>query len=310
MIGLTMKHLRYFDALRRHGHFGRAAETCAISQPALSIQIKELETMVGSTLVERGGRSIRLTTLGAQFAEKAQSILQSVDELDDLVRASQGPLAGPLKIGVIPTIAPYLLPDIIKTLTARFPALEPQPREAMTGSLLRDLHDGKLDVAIMALPVSEPALREFALFDEDFIFVRHASEADKPVPDPSSLSEMRLLLLEEGHCFRDQALSFCNMSSAPRHLMEGSSLSTLVQMVGAGIGVTLIPEMALPLETRSAEVDVARFDAPPPSRTIGMVWRKSSPLAHDLMQIGAIVRNIGQKSRQNKAMRADTNLST
>lgn len=301
-----MKHLRYFDALRRFGHFGRAAEACAISQPALSVQIKELENMVGSPLVERGGRSIRLTTIGTQFADKAQEILQSVDDLDDLVRASQGPLAGPLKIGVIPTVAPYLLPDIIKTLTARFPALELQPREAVTGSLLNDIHDAKLDAAIMALPVSEPALREFALFEEDFIFVRHIHDAHKPVPNAETLGEMRLLLLEEGHCFRDQALSFCNLSSAPRHLMEGSSLSTLVQMVGAGIGVTLIPEMAVPLETRSAEVDIVRFANPAPSRTVGMVWRKSNPLSHDLMQIGAIVRSLGQKAGQNKAMRANT----
>lgn len=303
MIGLTMKHLRYFDALRRFGHFGRAADACAVSQPALSVQIKELENMVGSPLVERGGRSIQLTTIGAQFAEKAQAILQSVDELGDLVRASQGPLAGPLKIGVIPTVAPYLLPEIIKTLTARFPTLEPQPREAVTGSLLQDLHDAKLDAAIIALPVSEPSLREFALFEEDFIFVRHRNDAHLPVPNAETLGEMRLLLLEEGHCFRDQALSFCSLPSTPRNLMEGSSLSTLVQMVGAGIGVTLIPEMALSLETRSADVDIVRFPAPAPSRTIGMVWRKSSPLSNDLMQIGAIVRSVGQKALQNKAMR-------
>lgn len=297
MIGLTMKHLRYFDALRRHGHFGRAAEACAITQPALSVQIKELEGMVGSPLVERGGRQIRLTTLGERFAEKASDILQSVDELGDFVRATQGPLAGPLKIGVIPTVAPYLLPEVMTTLSARFPALEVQPREAVTQSLLNDLLDQKLDAAIMALPVSEPNLREFALFDEDFVLVRSPAEAEKPVPNAKTLGEMELLLLEEGHCFRDQALSFCNLSSAPRHLMEGSSLSTLVQMVSAGIGVTLIPEMALPLETRSADVSIARFGTPRPSRTIGMVWRKSSPLTQDLMQIGAVVRGVGQSRK-------------
>ncbi len=301
MIGLTMKHLRYFDALRQHRHFGRAAEACAITQPALSVQIKELETIVGSPLVERGGRQIRLTTLGERFAEKAQGILQSVEELDDMVRATQGPLAGPLRIGVIPTVAPYLLPDVMRTLTARYPGLDLLPREAVTQSLLADLLAGRLDAAIMALPVSEPALREFALFDEDFVLVRSSAEADQPVPNAKALGEMRLLLLEEGHCFRDQALSFCNLTSAPRNLMEGSSLSTLVQMVGAGIGVTLIPEMALALETRSADVSVARFEAPQPARTIGMVWRKSSPLTQDLMQIGAVVRGVGQARRSPRA---------
>ncbi len=294
MIGLTMKHLRYFDALRQHAHFSRAAEACAITQPALSVQIKELEALVGSPLVERGGRRVRLTTLGERFAEKAGGILQSVDELDDLVRATQGPLAGPLRIGVIPTVAPYLLPEVMTTLATRFPALDVQPREAVTQSLLTDLDNGTLDAAIVALPVSEANLREFALFDEDFVLVRNRSEEHTPVPNAKSLGEMKLLLLEEGHCFRDQALSFCNLNSAPRNLMEGTSLSTLVQMVSAGIGVTLIPEMALPLETRSADVSIARFEAPRPSRTIGMVWRKSSPLIQDLMQIGAAVRSIAR----------------
>ena len=147
----------------------------------------------------------------------------------------------------------------------------------------------------MALPISEPALQEFALFNEDFVLVRPMGDANKPVPGPDRLKTMRLLLLEEGHCFRDQALSFCDITTAqPRQLMEGSSLSTLVQMVGAGMGVTLIPEMAMTLETRSANVSVARFPKPGPSRTIGMIWRKSNPLAEQLMQAGAIVRGVGQ----------------
>jgi LysR family hydrogen peroxide-inducible transcriptional activator len=141
-------------------------------------------------------------------------------------------------------------------------------------------------------------LREIALFKEDFVLVRPEKDADKPVPGPEMLRTMRLLLLQEGHCFRDQALSFCEMTQTqPRQLMEGSSLSTLVQMVGAGMGVTLIPEMALPLETRSADVSVARFPAPRPSRTVGMIWRKSNPLADQLMQVGAIVRGVGQSAR-------------
>ena len=295
MIGLTLKHLRYFDALARNGHFGRAAESCAISQPALSLQIKEREAMLGAPLVERRSRQIRLTALGEDFLVRTRKILVEVDELNDLVRSAEGPLAGRLRLGFIPTVAPYLLPDVIRALSARMPALEIQPRETVTRILIADLLDSRLDAAIVALPISEPALREFALFEEDFVLLRPISEAEEPVPSPKSLREMRLLLLAEGHCFRDQALSFCEMTAIEsRYFMEGSSLSTLVQMVGVGMGLTLIPEMALQLETRSAPVSVARFAPPCPSRTIGMVWRKTNPLAEQLMQIGAIVRQVGQ----------------
>ncbi|QBY01603.1 hydrogen peroxide-inducible genes activator [Rhodophyticola sp. CCM32] len=295
MIGVTLKQLRYFDALARHRHFGRAAEASAISQPALSQQIKELESMVGAPLVERGSRHIRLTTLGEDFVVRTQKILLSIDELGDLARASKGPLAGRLRLGIIPTVAPYLLPQIFAALAGRFPGLDVEMRESVTQSLIRDLTEGGLDVAIVALPISEPALREFSLFEEEFVLVRHRKDEGQPVPGPMKLQTMRLLLLEEGHCFRDQALSFCALTDTQSHqLLEGSSLSTLVQMVSAGMGVTLIPEMALPLETRSADISVARFPKPGPTRTIGMVWRKSNPLSDQLMQIGAIVRNVGQ----------------
>ena len=299
MIGLTLKHLRYFDALARHAHFGRAADACGISQPALSVQIKELEAMLGSPLVERGSRNIRLTSLGTAFLDRARKILVQVGELDDLARSATGPLAGQLRLGIIPTVAPYLLPQVMAALSTQMPTLELYPRESVTKSLIADLLDSRLDAAIVALPISEPALQEFALFKEDFVLVRPKSETNKPVPSPKKLRDMRLLLLEEGHCFRDQALSFCEMSTAkPRYLMEGSSLSTLVQMVGAGMGVTLIPEMALPLETRQAQVSIARFPPPSPARSIGMVWRKTNPLAEKLMEVGAIVRQVGDAQRR------------
>ncbi|MFN3147382.1 MAG: hydrogen peroxide-inducible genes activator [Paracoccaceae bacterium] len=293
MIGLTLKQLRYFEALARHQHFGRAAESCSISQPALSLQIKELEAMFHAPLVERGTRQIRLTPVGERLLQKARQILLAVEELDDLVRSAQGPLTGRLRLGVIPTVAPYFLPRIIGALSRRFPELDLELREAVTRSLISDLLDGRLDVAVVALPVSEPALREFALFEEDFVLVRPAEDAARPIPTAETLQAMKLLLLEEGHCFRDQALSFCRVDdSQPRQVMEGSSLSTLVQMVGSGMGVTLIPEMAVDLETRSAEVSVARFPPPRPSRQIGMIWRATNPLSDQLMQIGAIIRSI------------------
>ena len=298
MKGLTLKHLRYFEALARHGHFGRAADACAISQPALSVQVRELEEILGAPLVERGPRQVRLTGLGETLVLRSRQILRAVEEIDDLARASRDRLAGRLRIGLIPTIAPYLLPRLIKDLGRHYPQLDPRPREAVTQRLIDDLLQGRLDAAIVALPVSEPALHETPLFDEEFVLVRPVADAAKPVPNPETLREMRLLLLEEGHCFRDQALSFCRLaaspaSSLPPELMEGSSLSTLVQMVGAGIGVTLIPEMAVPVETRSAPVSVVRLGKPRPTRTIGMVWRKTNPLSGQLERIAELVNRAG-----------------
>ncbi|TYC67282.1 LysR family transcriptional regulator [Stappia sp. BW2] len=291
MINITLKQLRYFEALARHGHFGKAAEACAISQPALSMQIKEMEEVLGATLFERGGRQIRLTHFGEIAADRARDILRSAEELGDLARASRDRLVGRLRIGVIPTIAPYLLPSVVGALTKSYPELDIHVRETVTPKLIDELDDGRLDTAIVALPVSEATLAETALFSERFVLVRSAREANAPLPNADSLREMRLLLLEEGHCFRDQALSFCNLQSGPpREVLDASSLSTLVQMVSAGMGVTLIPEMAVPVETRSASVAISRFEAPEPTRTIGMVWRRRSPLAGQLAEIAEIVR--------------------
>jgi len=291
MANLTLKQLRYFEALARYRHFGQAAEASAVSQPALSVQIKELEETLGAPLFDRSARQVRLTAFGEEIADRVGSILRSVDELSDFARAAQGSMVGRLRIGVIPTIAPYLLPRIIGRLQPAHRGLDIRVRETLTPKLIRELAEGRLDTAIVALPVSEPSFTEVALFSEEFVLVRPAAERANPVPSADSLREMRLLLLEEGHCFRDQALSFCNMgASAPRELLDGSSLSTLVQMVGAGIGVTLIPEMAVGVETRSADVSLARFNSPRPSRTIGMIWRRSNPMAEQLMQVAEIVR--------------------
>ncbi|MCB1455112.1 MAG: LysR family transcriptional regulator, partial [Nitratireductor sp.] len=213
MINLTLKQLRYFEALARHGHFGRAADACAISQPALSMQIRELEETLGTTLFERAARQVRLTSFGEEFAIRARETLRSVEELEDLARASRDRLIGRLRIGVIPTIAPYLLPAIISDLTRVHEGLDIHVRETMTSRLVQELLEGRLDTAIVALPVSEPTLSEVALFTENFVLVRPGGDAGKPVPDQEMLRHMRLLLLEEGHCFRDQALSFCNLQS-------------------------------------------------------------------------------------------------
>lgn len=288
---ISLKQLRYFQALARHCHFGRAADACAISQPALSMQIKELEDALGAALVERGGRQVRLTKFGEEIVSRARDILRLVDELEDRARAAGGGLVGPLRLGMIPTIAPYLLPAVIENLGRLHPELDIHIRETLTANLIQEIADGRLDAAVVALPVSEPALAEVVLFEEKFVLIRPAADAAKPVPGRHKLRDMRLLLLEEGHCFRDQALSFCKLPSPVlRQVLDASALSTLVQMVGAGLGVTLLPEMAVAVETRSAAVSIARFKDPQPSRTIGMIWRKTNPLAGQLREIAEAVR--------------------
>lgn len=300
MKNLTLRQLRYFEALARHGHFGRAAAACSISQPALSVQIRDLEADLGAPLFERSARQVRLTALGDACLGRVRAILRGVDELEEIARAAQGELAGRLRLGVIPTIAPYLLPRLFGRLAESHAGLDIHIRETLTPRLIQELHEGRIDAAILALPVSEPGLEEVALFEESFVFVRPLAEADRPVPDGEALQKMRLLLLEEGHCFRDQALSFCKLNAAvPREGLDGSSLTTLVQMVGAGLGVTLIPEMAVPVETRSAEVCVTRFNDPQPARTIGMVWRSSSPLSEQFLRVAEAVRDAGTPARLN-----------
>ena len=291
----TLKQMRYFEALARHGHFGRAAEVSAISQPALSVQIKELEATLGTPLFERGPRTLRLTAFGEAFRPRVAEILRAVDDLADLARVAKGGLQGSLRLGIIPTVAPYILPHIMRYLSRHFPQIEVDIRETTTAQLLDELKEGRIDTAIVALPVSEPAIEEVELFSESFVLVRPEADADRPMPDRATLREMRLLLLEEGHCFRDQALSFCEIDagSSTRGL-DATSLSTLVQMVGAGMGVTLIPEMAVGVETRSAPIAVARLAPPEPTRTIGMIWRRSTPLAGQLSTLADGIRDAHQ----------------
>ena len=291
MNNLTLKQLRYVEALARHGHFGLAAEACAVTQPALSMQIKELEEGLGARLFERGARQVRLTGLGEEFVARARDILRAVEELSDVVRTRRDGPGGRLRLGVIPTIAPYLLPRLIRDLAARYPGVDLQVRETQTERLIAELSEGRLDTALVALPVSEPSFDEVALFSESFVLVRPEADAARPVPSPEALPDMQLLLLEEGHCFRDQALEVCGLRGGARRAgFDGSSLSTLVQMVGAGIGVTLIPEMAVGVETRGAPVAIQRFEAARPARTVGMIWRRTSPLAGDLRELAEVVR--------------------
>ncbi|MEL6587723.1 MAG: hydrogen peroxide-inducible genes activator [Pseudomonadota bacterium] len=293
MTNLTLKQLRYFDAVARHGHFGRAAETCAVSQPALSVQIKELEASLHIQLFERGPRHVRLTPFGEEFSERVRETLRTVDELGEMARAAQSGLAARLRLGVIPTIAPYLLPKVIARLSTAYPGIDLAVRETQTERLLHELSEGRIDMALVALPVSEAWLTEMPLFTEEFVLVRPKSDADRPVPTAQGLAQEKLLLLEEGHCFRDQALSFCGPHPLRgRNGLDGSSLTTLVQMVAAGLGVTLLPQMAIGVETEAAEVALSRFAVAAPRRTVGVIWRKSSAMAPALSEAAKVFRGI------------------
>ncbi|MEM8536555.1 MAG: LysR substrate-binding domain-containing protein [Pseudomonadota bacterium] len=294
MNAVTLRQLRYFEALAKHGNFGRAASACAVSQPALSVQIKELEQALQVQLFERGSRQVQLTAFGQEWALQVRQVLQGVDELAEMARAAQQGLSGPLRIGVIPTIAPYLLPRLLARLNDNCPDLDCQIRESVTPRLLEELASGRIDAAIVALPVAGDGFAQRPLFAEHFVLVRPEGEKDNPVPAPRALAGARLLMLEEGHCFRDQAMALCSLPPADaRSGLEGSSLSTLVQMVGAGLGVTLIPQMAVGVEARAAPVCVDRLGGDDPKRTVGMVWRKTTPLADHLQIVAEEVRTVG-----------------
>jgi LysR family hydrogen peroxide-inducible transcriptional activator len=291
MKNVTLRQLRYFEALARHGHFGRAAEALAISQPALSVQIRELEAGLGAALFERGPRGVRLTGLGEEMSGRVGPILRAVEELGDLARASGQGLTGRLRLGVIPTVAPYLLPAVLRRLAVAHPTLDLRLRETMTPRLLSELQDGQIDAAILALPAGAAGLAEAEILEEPFLLVQPEQLPDLSPVGPEALDGARLLLLEEGHCFRDQALAVCGLDAGPaRDGLDGSALGTLVQMVGAGLGVTMIPGMARAVETRSAAVAVRPFRAPAPTRRIGLVWRRSSPLGPRLGQLADLLR--------------------
>ena len=291
MINISAKQLRYFLAVAKHKNFKKAADECAISQPALSMKIKELEGTLGQ-LIERGGKKFYLTQTGQVLTKKAENIVQSFDDLKHL--ASKVDSINQLSIGAIPTVAPYLLPKIIKTISKQYKDIVIEPKEAVTDKLVSYLITGKIDLAILALPTYEPLLTEIPLFEEEFLLIRHINDANKPVPNNKELTNMKLLLLEEGHCLRSQTLSFCKVTSVPKNIMEGTTLTTLVQMVSSGIGVTLIPEIAVPLETRSAKVSINKFQQQKPKRTIGLVWRRSNPLSKQFNEIASVLKNLNK----------------
>ena len=290
---VTFKQLRYFDALAREQHFGRAADACAVTQPALSMQVHELEEQLGLILVERTRAGVLLSDKGREIAARAARILGDVRDMIEFAQHSNELLTGSLRLGVIPSIAPYMLPPLLPLLREGYPDLELHVRETQTLPLTLELIEGKLDVLLLALPIVHSEIETLPLFCDRFLLAlpmsRRLSARVRATRD--LIEHERLLLLEEGHCLRDQALTYCNLQQASMVNTFGvSSLSTIVEMVAAGYGITLLPEMCLNVEARAREIGLTRFVEPEPHRIVGLAWRATSPRAADFRELGRLIK--------------------
>jgi LysR family transcriptional regulator, hydrogen peroxide-inducible genes activator len=279
---MNLRDLRYLVAVAEHRHFGRAADACYVSQPTLSTQIKKLEGFLGVQLIERAHKQVMLTPAGYAVVERARRVLNEVDDMVELCRAAHDPLAGELRLGLIPTIAPYLLPHLVPALKQQLPRLKPLLYEDQTARLLERLRQGGLDAGIMAVPVEGQDLHCEELFDEPFVLalpVEHPLVGRSEV-DLSDLKALRVLLLDEGHCLREQALDICKLVGAAREEeFRATSMETLRQMVASGAGVTLLPALAALANSTIANQEaivLKPFTAPPPQRTMAIYWRKGS----------------------------------
>ncbi|HVK42072.1 MAG TPA: LysR substrate-binding domain-containing protein [Phenylobacterium sp.] len=279
----TLRQLRYLTALAEERHFGRAAALCHVTQPALSMQIRELEAELELTLVERGRGGVALTADGEALAERARTLTAGVRDLEDFARERRGVRSRRLVLGVIPTIAPYLLPKLLPVLQAVIPELDLKVRETQTTALMSELAAGELDAVIAALPLEGEGLQTITLFEDPFLL---ASPVEAPVMagDPRDLPVERLLLLEEGHCLRQQALGACAISDLST--FGATSLTTLLLLVAHGQGITLLPQMAA-AEITDSRIALGRFPAPEPSRTVAMAWRSGSPRSKQLKGLAA-----------------------
>lgn len=293
---MNLRDLQYLVALAETRHFGRAAERCHVSQPTLSAQLKKLEEYLGVALIERRPRKVALTASGEAVIERARRMLQGAEDIRALARASQDPLAGPLKVGLIPTLGPYLLPRVMPRIAQALPKLALLLHEYQTAPLVQRVLDGELDLAILALPADTKGLQTRPLFAEAFLVAlpeqnRLASKRRLRTPD---LAGEKLLLLEEGHCLREHALEACSRAGAEEQGFRATSLETLRQMVASGAGITLLPRLAAEGPFASARGLVVRPFAPPvPSRTIGAAWRRSSSRGEAIAAVCDIVQKAG-----------------
>lgn len=293
---MNIRDLGYLVAVGEHRHFGRAAEACFVSQPTLSTQIKKLEAELGVQLVERSPGHVMLTDAGEQVVERAKVVLRETDSIRDIARHATDPESGSVRIGLFPTLAPYLLPHVVGAIHERFANLELLLVEEKTEEVIEQLRDGRLDAGLLALPVHEPAFHEEPLFNEDFVLAIPAGHPLGETGDPvavSALAGENILLLEEGHCLRDQALSVCRLAGAhERGGFRATSLETLRQMVAAGVGITLLPRLSVsPPVPRSKDIDLVEFAGEAPTRRIAMFWRPTSTYADVLASIAGLIRD-------------------
>lgn len=295
----TVKQLQYLVTLRRFGHFGRAADACFVTQSTLSAGLRELETLLGVTLVERTRRVVRFTPLGEKITDKAVKVLRETEELAEMARAQGRPLHGELRMGVIPTIAPFLLPAMLPRLREHWPQLKLYLREETSSAACEALHRGQLDCVLLALPFGCGEVDSAALFEDPlFIAYPHGEAPRAKSVDAAEIDENRLLLLEDGHCLKDHALSACNRPELRAHAaMMGTSLHTLVQMVDNGLGVTFVPGIAIEAGILfGTEVEVKPLRSDHPYRRIALIWRRSSPREDEFQMLaGSLRRIIGDK---------------
>lgn len=290
---ISLRQLRYFQVLAATGHFGRAAEAAGISQPALSMQVRELEAELQGTLVERTPTGAVLTGLGAEVAERANDILAAVGDLQDLTRAHGAVFSGPVNLGVIPSVAPYLLPRLLEEIARGHPDAQLHVRETITDVLVGELLAGDLDAIVVSLPIGNDKLMEAAAFDDGFLLAAPASSpyARRVPANPDLIAADDLLLLEDGHCLRDQALAVCRAID-PRRLRRvgATSLATIVQLVAAGQGITLVPRLAADTGVfADPRLKLLPFSKPEPHRSIGVVWRRRSPRERDFRALADMV---------------------
>jgi LysR family hydrogen peroxide-inducible transcriptional activator len=292
---MTLQELKYLVALADHGHFGRAAEACFITQSTLSTQLKKLEDFLGVTLFDRSLKRVTPTPIGREILQAARNIVEESERIRELAKHAQDPMSRTLRLGVIPTLGPYYLPHVLTLVHKKHPGLRLLLREEMTSQILEHLNDGKLDAGLLALPVTDDSLRVEPLFYEPFYAALPAGHAlaKRDVLKVSDIMEEKLLLLDEGHCLRDQALDVCGSGSRGREEVRATSLETLRQMVGMGLGLTLLPALAVdagPRVSRKA-VDIRPFRKPPPGRTIGLVWRKRAPFPETFDRLAQTLKN-------------------
>lgn len=288
----TLKQLQYLVALKDHGHFGRAAQSCYVTQSTLSAGIRELETLIGVVLVERTRRVVRFTPLGERIVEKARRVLREADELGDLARAAGRPLSGEMRMSVIPTIAPFLLPRILPKLRRDYPDLKLYLREETSGQACEGLHHGRTDCVLLALPYACGDVETASLFDDRLFVAFPDGEMDPSASiRPAEIDETRLLMLEDGHCLKEHALAACNRPELRAEAtMLGTSLHTMVQMVDNGLGVTMLPEMAVDSGILDhTQVTARPLEAENASRRIALVWRRASPRERDFRLLADVL---------------------